>query len=105
MKYKVSKLDKRHKGHEYFTFYISENNYGFTTNTFCTIREWCWTTFGPSKEINFWLDEKRPSYLTPKFHGDSIHCNVHWSWQSDNYNRRIYLFGDKELVLYKLRFY
>lgn len=99
--FKIIKLDKRFKGNGHF-------KYGATTNfehIFCEMREWCWTTFGPSKEIGYWLDDTdfRIHYMPkPK---TVVHHNEHWSWHSDDLSfNKIFLRSEKELVLFKLRF-
>jgi hypothetical protein len=91
----VKKLDKRNKGCDQFKYYIRTN--GLTgPQVFHEIREWCWQTWGSSKEIFEWLNDQ--NRLTP------VSCqNAHWTWQNDDYYRRIYLRTDQEYTMFNLR--
>ena len=99
--YKVSKVDRRFLGFGDFEYIVNSNNYGIKRKyDFFTLREWCWTTFGPSKEIHEWLDD----YRNPTGVNYILHHNKAWCWHLDNYTKRIYLGSEKELVLFNLRF-
>lgn len=91
MNFKKRKLDRRHSGYGEWKYYIMPNapwnRVGM--NKFFEMREWCWNTWGHSKEINEWMRDK----LDPT----SISQNNKWCWQNDTYNVRIYLRTDKEL--------
>ena len=63
MNYKVKKLDSRYNGYPYFSHMIQPNrsmsSAPYTVlwerqNEFITMREWFWTTFGPSRELKFY---------------------------------------------------
>ena len=86
-KYKIKKLDRRHKGYGHFTYIVEPPLSGNRTSKvqqFQAWREWCWSTFGPSMERNFI---------------DLNYNNVEykWTWFTDEYDTRIYLKSDKEL--------
>lgn len=108
MNFHYYKLDKRHTGHSDFKYAIgSGSGKIFKQNSFCEIREWCWTTYGPSKEINEWVEDLKYSPLSQWqliSYGPITHHNEFWAWQNNFYNRRIFLRTDKELALFKLRF-
>ena len=96
MKYK--KLDGRNLGYGYFKYYVVPLD--FKKNARCyfhEMREWCWNTWGSSKELCEWvLDEKTTDHTSS--------CkNSHWSWQNDDYYRRIYLRTDEDFMFFKLR--
>lgn len=100
--YKVKKVDKRHVGTGHFKYFVSSNSHLKIRvyYDFFTLREWCWTTFGPSKEIHIWLED----YKYPLDQALILHHNPNWAWKEDDYNKRIYLKDDKALTLFNLRF-
>ena len=87
-------LDKRYRGHGTWKYCI--NFYGRTRiNEFSKIRQWCWETWGASKEIS-------ESYDTVTFSQDGCN-NPRWCWRNENFSRRLYLRGDEEAILLTLR--
>lgn len=106
MNFHIIKLDKRHTGHSNFKYAIGSGKGRFLKqHNFCEIREWCWTTYGPSKEIDEWLEDLK--YHQPwqqTYYGPITHHNEFWAWQKESYQRRIFLRTDKELAYFKLRF-
>ena len=70
-------------------FHQSEKN-------FFAVREWCWATYGPSKEIDSWLRDKNKS-------SDTISQNQKWCWHNDAYTARIYLRTNKEADWFTLK--
>ncbi len=98
MTVKIKKLDGRYTGSDFFQYCIQSNS--LYNKEYYDIREWCWETWGPSKELNYWLlDNKITLGLDEKVGSQ----NQHWCWQNDTYSRRLYFRTDKELVLLKLR--
>lgn len=95
----VKKLDKRNTGHEFFKYYIKFSS--IRGPDLHELREWCWQTWGSSKEMQDWVhDNARQNAVVPK----QVSCqNAHWCWQNDEYYRRIYLASDQELLMYKLK--
>lgn len=99
------KLDRRNTGFHEWTYYIDRpfmiNGNHITLydsqQEFFRWREWCWKTWGPSKELNDWLEDLRHPSL------DMISHNEHWCWQHSDYNTRIYLRNDKELSIFLLQ--
>ena len=93
MAYEVLKLDRRFKGYNDFKYAIDpvwgppSHMQVMYDRSFITLRTWCWATWGPSLEM----------YL-------SEYNNTHWVWDSENNRRRIYLRGDEELMLFRLKF-
>jgi len=95
MKFKIEKLDGRHKGNSSFTHRAVV--LGLTADRFIdflTLREWCWNTWGPSCEREIYLNT----------HFNKIKNNS-WAWHyNDDYNECcIYLTGSKELELFTLK--
>lgn len=101
MKLLLRKTDSRFTGHDLFKYYIkirpdlSES----ATEEFYRLRVWCWETWGPSREVNGVRIENRP-WITNNYEGD---YNRNWSWLYDDYRARIYLAGDHEAALFKLK--
>lgn len=99
-----TKLDARNTGYGTWKYHINRprGNPGspmklFDANQyFHAWRAWCWETWGPSKEISDWLED-RLSRSIP------ANQNQSWSWQHDKFATRLYLRGDEELSLFKLR--
>ena len=82
---KIRKLDRRCAAFGSFDFGI--NFVKDEREKFVRIREWCWATYGPSTELeNHWINT------------DSV-----WAWESNQWNTRLYLRGDKELGYFKLK--
>ena len=98
MTIKIKKLDKRHTGYGKFKYAVHSNS--LYSKEFYDIRSWMWSTWGASKELKDWMIDSR--IILSK--SESLGCqNEYWSWQNDDYHRRLYLRTDKELVLFKLR--
>lgn len=78
---KISKLDSRHTGNQWFTHRVSfEGHLQGRINSLSKSREWLWTTFGPSREvgsIGFMDPTARPV----------------WAWETNYSYFRIYLTG------------
>jgi len=100
MTIKIKKLDGRYTGSDFFQYYIQSDS--LYSKEYYDIREWCWDTWGPSKELNYWMLDNKIAldFGTNQKVGSQ---NQHWCWQNDTYNRRLYFRTDKELVLLKLR--
>ena len=78
------------KGYGYFTRCLD-----FTKreqSRFIEIRNWCWATWGPSCEYEFWHPNP-PNHLG----------NPSWCWITDEWRLRIYLTGDKEVQWFHLK--
>lgn len=81
------KLDRRFEGYTDFKYCVE-----FRTgemDKFCDIRNWCWTQFGPSCEIDIWR----------KVHNR----NSAWCWVNDEWKVRIYFASDKEYQWFILK--
>ena len=99
MKYKVTKLDRRHTCHNIMKYHIevthdiwgSENRVA----QFMEYRNWCWEAFGPGVERK-WI------MLRPTSNGmESINL---WAWHTEYTEMRLYLKSDAELTLFTLKF-
>jgi hypothetical protein len=84
---KKSKLDRRHLGYGDFKYAINFRT--IELNKFCSIRNWCWSQWGPSAEVEYLI----------KLNGE----NPGWSWVSDQWRMRIYFATDKEYQWYLLK--
>jgi hypothetical protein len=92
----LTKLDKRHTGNKNWRYMVTwdrRTKYPEGRKEFYDWRTWCWETWGPSKEIDGYLDMF-----------DGVHCeNAHWCWESTEYRVRIFLRTDIEAELFLLR--
>lgn len=97
---KLTKLDGRHAGVLHWKYYVEiAFSYGDVQARkvkFNEIREWCWITWGSSKELT---DYDHYDLF------DGLHCsNAYWCWMNDEHGRRrIYLRTDREAEIFTLR--
>lgn len=91
MKIAKQRLDRRHSGFHAWKYFIKFPYDCDKTHrhNFFTVREWCWSLWGPSKELDEWLQDTNNL--------NACSQNEFWCWQNDRYNTRIYLRTDKEL--------
>ena len=83
---KLKKLDARMKGYGDFKYAAKFRKSG-DRERFIEIRNWCWETWGPSCELEFWKEDRNPA----------------WSWAVTEFEMKIYLDGDKEASWYTLK--
>lgn len=84
---KITKLDNRYAGGRTFDYAV-EFTYPYKDGQmFCEVREWCWATWGPGRELKF----------VPK---DS---DMLWAFITDNHRTRLYLRSKKEVEWFTLR--
>jgi len=101
MKFKINRTDRRHTGHEQFQWYVQtfgdklHHNQHEKLKALFDLREWAWTTWGPSCERDYWLHILR--YNTEHT------LNTHWCWHTDYGECKLYLRTDKEANWFKLR--
>ena len=88
MKYKVTKLDKRHNGYTWYKYYITptSRDYIECRMDLIEVRTWCWHTYGPSAELGWNVKDSK------------------WAWDTEYKYKRIYLKSDEELTLFTLKF-
>lgn len=86
---KPFELDKRYTGYRIFVYGIDFDRHA----EFFNIREWCWQSFGPGCELEYY-------YIYSRLPGKE---NVTWAWSKNDYRSRIYLQSDKELQWYLLK--
>ena len=102
------KLDARNTGYADWKYYLI-NPSRFSNGTYLTSsqanqkfyawREWCWDTWGSSKELHAWLKDKNSL-----INMSGLSCqNEHWVWQNNEHYMRIYLKGDEEMTLFLLK--
>jgi hypothetical protein len=99
MQIKVKKTDKRMNGHGQFKYYVDLKHdrnepFGSLMEKFFELRQWCWETWGISREVTEY-SSKDFSWL-----GDQ---NKHWSWVNDQYRARLYLANKEEAALFTLK--
>lgn len=103
MKLTIKKTDKRHTGSSEWRWLViierrptvGFGNAALTQKSIDLneIREWCWQTYGPSCELEFWL----------RIPEGSQSRNEHWCWHTNFDNYKIYLRTDKEANWFKLK--
>ena len=86
---KAKKLDKRHKGHGLFKYAVIFDYK--ETEKFCEIRNWCWSQWGPSSELDL--------YKSCSFNSEG------WAWITDEWRKNIYLKSDKEYQWFILKWH
>ena len=86
---KLQKLDRRMSGYGEFTHYI-EYRHNDSAN-FIKCRNWCWSQWGPSCELDFWYKNKADA-------------NQHWCWMVDQGRIRVYLKTEIESQWFILKF-
>jgi hypothetical protein len=95
---KLTRLDRRHTGWGEWK-YSAERQYGVPLSQFKMIfwgwREWCWGTWGPSKELF--------DYTVSDLFDGVLSSNNHWCWNIQDQKYRIYLRGDTEAELFLLK--
>lgn len=99
MQIKVKKTDKRMNGHGQFKYYVDltydrNEPSGSLMEKFFELRQWCWETWGISREVT--------EYSSKDFawQGDQ---NKHWSWVNDQYRARLYLGNHEDAALFTLK--
>jgi hypothetical protein len=93
----IKRVDRRFKGHNDWKYYVDLPKSSDTENHFFSVHEWCWNTWGPSKEINFWNWYNMNQWV------DSTQ-NEKWCWHLDEWTARIYLKSDKEADWFSLKY-
>lgn len=103
MKLTIKKTDKRHTGNLEWKYLVTverKPNVNFGTASHIQkaqdlneIREWCWSTMGPSCELELWLT------LPEGSNGK----NDRWCWHTNFNNYKIYLRTEKEANWFKLK--
>ena len=88
MKYKITKLDRRHNGWGRYKYSIVPDTYNKIEGhqLLNDLREWCWATYGPGAEL-VWSKK-----------------DAKWAWDTEHGNRRIYLRSDAELTFFNLKY-
>lgn len=99
MKIEVKRTDKRHTAYSNFKYYVkikhdewSERH--LTREKFFELRQWCWETWGPSREADQYSDIAE-AYLEDQ--------NPAWAWLNDQYRARLYLCGKEEAAHFALK--
>lgn len=95
--YSVKKLDRRHVGGDYFRYRVEINDRLINpdkTDMYRQMLEWCRSIRGPSSEV-------RHDRI---FQVNHLTYNQHWCFDNEWFTSyHIYLTGDKELVIFELR--
>ena len=86
MAMKITKLDRRYTGGRKFNYAVEFSPYK-DGELFCDVREWCWQTWGPGRELKF----------------VNLDDNERWAFMTDNYRTRIYLSDIQEVEWFTLR--
>jgi hypothetical protein len=102
MKVSIKRTDKRMNGHEFWQYVAQSERKDFSgfkgvaerMLTLNTVREWCWTTYGPSCELTHWMALNTNGFLVP---------SEQWCWHTEYDNFKIYLRTDKEANWFKLK--
>lgn len=99
--WKITKLDGRHTGHEWFTHSINYSMYvrghyrtvSENEITFMDHRVWCWENFGPSCELRL---------FDAVLHRTDEHNLVKtWAWRTDDFKLKLFL-TEEAMVFFTL---
>ena len=105
MKYKVTKLDKRHTCHRIMKYYVEvlPTIWGIDNRIemFKEYRNWCWERFGPGVERK-WITVG-PVDAGPNGQCEMVSKNT-WAWHTEYEEMRIYFKSDAELAFFTLQF-
>ncbi len=110
MKLEIKKLDRRNTGYNDFKYSVRvyaddllfKNR--IVDNYYFEMRDWCWQTWGGSKELDEWLSDYYFIHSNIIIQAEPKCQNKHWCWKTQkDANNRIYLRDDADLVLLKLR--
>jgi hypothetical protein len=93
--FRVSPLDRRHKGHKYFSHYVMPiwTMHLEDKLRYFEWRNWCWDTWGPGLERDMAVEWNSKAW------GDE----VKWAWHTDDGAKRLYFATEKELNWFNLR--
>lgn len=99
MKIEVKRTDKRHTGSDRFKYYVKIKyteweERKLQMEKFFELRQWCWETWGPSREVTAYND------IEGAWTEDQNHA---WSWVNDEHRARLYLCGKEEAAHFTLR--
>jgi hypothetical protein len=100
MQIEVKKTDKRHTGSDRFKYYVDikwtdyAKEHKLVMEKFFEIRQWCWETWGPSREVDQY-SSKEGSWTADQ--------NLSWSWINDQHRARIYLGSKDEAAFFTLK--
>lgn len=83
---RLKKLDRRMNGYGDFKYSTKFRRLS-QGDLFFEVRNWCWETWGPSCELEFWDVNKNPA----------------WAWAMTEFEIKIYLTGDKEASWFTLK--
>lgn len=88
--YQVKRLTRQYNGYDHFKWLIECGAYDEIQNRrdLSAWREWCWQTWGPSKEL-LWAITIKPVPV--------------WAWDTEFRHKRLYLKGDVERTLFELK--
>ena len=105
MSLKLTTLDGRNLGYPLFKYSVALRYNPDSDEDFVKVRQWCWNNFGPSMELDLWLDARYTNvYLwLDAIHKDQKPSELKWSWHAPRSsianNRplpRIYLATDRQ---------
>lgn len=97
MEYKLTRLDGRHSGAQWFKYYAAPvvpdtwlyANKWTMEQRFLEWQAWCWDTYGQGTQRDW---------------NHHIQNDAVWAWQTERVKApRLYLRGDRELMLFQLR--
>lgn len=99
MKITVKKTDKRHTGYGKFKYYIDIKTTDWAKHKevkekFFELRLWCWETWGPSRELDHFVNNLLEQPMDQ---------NSKWTWINDQYRARLYLGGPDEAAYFTLK--
>ena len=112
MKWKITKLDRRHGGYNVMKYMIEIDQRSVPIGVskdeqmafFKDMRAWMWENYGPGAELGYVAIQMSTSSEEPNRSSFGLPTKEHWAWQTDFGHRRLYLKSDKEMTFFRLKF-
>ena len=112
MKWKITKLDRRHNGYTIMKYMVEIDHRSTPIGTskddrvqwFKDMRVWLWENYGPGCELDYMTIKLGTSSDKTESSDFGIPTVERWAWQTSFGHMRIYLKSDAEMTFFKLKF-
>jgi hypothetical protein len=99
MAFKVTKLDRRYAGHQWFKYMVEPEQWPIgkdgAISKFKEIRAWMWDAFGPGCELDF---------VQLQSTGTGLESVETWCWRTNSEGeRKLYFKSDREFSVFTLK--
>lgn len=112
MKWKITKLDRRHSGYNVMKYMIEIDRRSVPIGAskdeqiafFKDMRVWFWDSYGPGSELAYVAIQMSTSSEEPNRSSFGLPTKERWAWQTDFGHMRLYLKSDAEMTFFNLKF-